>query len=253
MSTSPSLQNARLPESATPRPPKRNRTNLSGQPLPIDRLLETLDANSLRKIISKLRNNHGSSMEAEIRSLAERPSIPSTLQVLREYQHALTTAFPLGDDPSSPYSYNRVQGPLRKLIDALGDFTPQFLPPLETQTATSAAYLDAVMDIIHELPRFHPSVQDRSKDDAYEDIATAWACVVRAEAKRAGGFRLQLGSLEDRLKRHNELSEGKLAKAVELMQSLGSMYTGRGLESERGQNSIRGQILSGVYGIGPRA
>ncbi len=253
MSTSPAMANARLPTNTTPRSIKRARPNLTGKPLSIPRLLETLDAKSLRLIVQSLCDRHGSAIQEEIRQLAPRPSVSSTLQVLREYRHTMNAAFPVGDNPGSDYSYNRVRQYLVTLLDALSDFTPQFLPPVESQSSISLTYLDGVMDIIHGLPRWDSAAHNLAKENAYEEIARAWVCVIREAAKRGGGIQLQYGGWDDKLRRHNELAGGRLAEAVnELRQSLGWMVAGRlpGMDHPDSQSSIRQQLFSGTYGPG---
>ena len=196
----------------------------------MSRLLETLDAKSLRSVIQVISERHGTGLQDEIRQLAPRPSVSSTLQVLRDYQQSMNQAFPLGDDPASDYSYNRVKQQLHNLLDALGDFTPQFLPPIETQSATSLSFLDGATNIIHELPRWNTIAHNLAKEDAYEEISRAWACVVKEASKRGGGIQLQYGGWDEKLRRHNELSGGKLEESVNgLRQSLGWMVSGRGL------------------------
>ncbi|KAF7506165.1 hypothetical protein GJ744_012145 [Endocarpon pusillum] len=253
MSTSPAMPNARLPTNTTPRSIKRARPNLTGKPLSIPRLLETLDAKSLRSVIQALCDKHGSAIQEEIRHLAPRPSVSSTLQVLREYQHTMNAAFPIGDNPGSDYSYNRVRHHLNTLLDALSDFTPQFLPPVEPQSSTSLTYLDGVMSIIHELPQWDSASHNLVKENAYEEIARAWGCVIREASKRGGGIQLQYGGWDDKLRRHNELAGGRLAEAVnELRQRLGWMAAGRGpgADHPEAQSSIRQQLFSGTYGPG---
>ncbi len=253
MSTSPAMQNARLPTNTAPRSIKRARPNLTGKPLSIPRLLETLDAKSLRSVVQSLCDKHGSAIQEEIRQLAPRPSVSSTLQVLRDYQHTMNAAFPIGDNPGSDYSYNRVRQHLNTLLDALSDFTPQFLPPVETQSSTSLTYLDGVMDIIHGLPQWNSASHNLAKENAYEEIARAWGCVIREASKRGGGIQLQYGGWDDKLRRHNELAGGRLAEAVnELRQSLAWMAAGRvpGMDHPESQSSVRQQLFSGTYGPG---
>lgn len=247
------MANARLPVNTTPRSTKRARSNLSGRPLSIPRLLETLDTKSLRSIVQSLCDRHGSTVQEEVRQLAHRPSVSSTLQVLRDYQHTMNAAFPIGDKPGSDYSYNRVRHHLIALLDALNDFTPQFLPPVESQSSTSLTYLDGVMDIIHELPRWDSASHNLAKENAYEEIARAWVCVIREAAKRGGGIQLQYGGWDGKLRRHNELAGGRLEEAVnELKQSLGWMIAGPGfgLDHPDSQSPIRQQLFSGTYGAG---
>lgn len=142
---------------------------------------------------------------------------------------------------------------LLSLLDALKDFTPQFLPPHEQQASVSLQYLDAVTEMVHRLPNWESYSQNRHKYEAYEELAKAWALVVREAAKRAGGIQLQFGGWDQKLQRHNELSGGKMEEAVlELRQSLGWMggsQQGGGPSAGADQQSVRQQLFSGTYGL----
>jgi protein Cut8 len=140
------------------------------------------------------------------------------------------------------------------LLDSLKDFTPHFLPPNEQQPATSLAFLDGATDIIHRLPNWDTYQHNRHKQEAYEEMAKAWAIVIREAAKRAGGIQLQYGGWDQKIAKHNEISGGKMQEAVnELRGGLGWM----GAESDNAPPagpadtmSIRQQLLSGNYGSG---
>lgn len=195
-------------------------------------------------------------LQQEIVTRAPRPSIESTLAVISRYENDFRQAFPLGNRPTSDYSYNRVQQHLQQLIEALRDFTPHFLPPQETQATLSLGYLDAVTNMIHRLPDWDTFQHQRHKNDAYDDISKAWALVIKEAAKRAGGFHLSFGGWDQKLVEHNVKSNGKMEEAVnELRNALGlNMQTGPGLSpggsggvSDERLN-IRQQLFSGAYG-----
>lgn len=197
---------------------------------------------------------------AEVVSTAPRPSVASALGVLGNYESALRASFPFGGKPSSDYAYNRVRQALVDLLDALRDYTPHFLPPNEMQTATSLSYLDGATDVIHRLPNWDSYQHNRHKQEAYEEIAKAWALVVRETAKRAGGMQLLYGGWDQKLAKHNELSDGKMQEAVnELRANLGWIGGEAGGPSSGAapdnSASIRQQLLNGTYGspvrVGP--
>lgn len=248
---SPALAHRPLPAI---RPSKRARPAVSGRPLTLPRLLETLDTETLRSVLRSLCERHPE-LNDEIVQTAPRPSVASTLQVLHNYQSALQAAFPLGGNPSSDYAYNRVRQHLHNLLEALSDFTPHFLPPHETQASTSLSYLDGATEIIHNLPRWSTPQNNIEKESAYEEICKAWVLVIREAAKRGGGIQLQYGGWDQKLAKHNENSGGKLQAAVdELRSSLGWM-NGPSLQVHGGPSggdpgSIREQLLSGTYGVG---
>jgi protein Cut8 len=259
-SASPSVSNRALPSSSTHRSIKRTRTgNAIGRPLPLPRLLQTLSADEMRQLLQNVCEQHPE-LQQEIVTKAPRPSIESTLSVLSKYEDDFRKAFPLGNRPTSDYAYNRVRQHLTQLIEALRDFTPHFLPPQEPQTALSFNYLDAATNMIHRLPDFDTFQHQRYKNDAYDELSKAWALVIREAAKRAGGFHLQLGGWDQKLMEHNQRSGGKLAEAVnELNTGLGFMQAGMGQPSAAGVSdermSIRQQLFSGSFGqqlgVGP--
>ncbi|KAK3722695.1 Tethering factor for nuclear proteasome sts1 [Vermiconidia calcicola] len=252
-SPSPSVPNRTLPSSSTYRSIKRTRTgNATGRPLPLPRLLQTLSADEMRQLLQNVCDQHPE-LQQEIVTKAPRPSIESTLSVLSKYEDDFRAAFPLGNRPTSDYTYNRVRQHLLQLMDALRDFTPHFLPPQETQTALSFTYLDAVTNMIHRLPDWDTFQHQRYKNEAYDEIAKAWALVIREAAKRAGGFHLQFGGWDQKLVEHNQKSGGKMAEAVnELNAGLGFMQAGAAQPTVAGMSeermNIRQQLFSGSFG-----
>lgn len=247
-SSSPSLPNSQLPSQPTPsRLFKKARKNLSGRPLALPRLLETLSADEMRTLLRQL-TDHNPNLAAAVLSTAPRPSVQSTLSVLQTYETSLRQALPFGVPESSDYTYNRIKAHLLSFLDALKDFTPQFLPPHETQTSVSLQYLDAVTEMVHALPNWESFAQNRHKADAYEELAKAWALVVAEASKRAGGFQLQFGGWDQKVMRHNELSGGKMEEAVvEMRTSLG--FVGERSCGEGPGPSVREQLASGTYGL----
>ena len=206
----------------------------------------------MRQLLQNVCDQHPE-LQQEIVTKAPRPSIESTLSVLSKYEDDFREAFPLGNRPTSDYTYNRVRQHLLQLIDALRDFTPHFLPPQETQTALSFTYLDAVTNIIHRLPDWDTFQHQRYKNEAYDEIAKAWALVIREAAKRAGGFHLQFGGWDQKLVEHNQKSGGKMEEAVnELNAGFVFMQAGAGQPAVAGVSeerlNIRQQLFSGSFG-----
>lgn len=231
------------------RPSKKSRANeVHGRPLSLPRLLETLDAQSLRSVLQTICERHPD-IGTEVVSSAPRPSVGSTVKVLGEYQDNLRDAFPFGGNPGSDYAYNRVRQPLMALIDALVDFTPHYLPPHENSTTVSLEYLDNVTKLVHDLPEWDSQSHRHHKDDAYDEVSRAWALVIAEASKRGGGFGLHSAGWDQRLSKHNEQSGGKLQTAVNALgTNLGWM--GGNNNSAGDPNSIRNQLFNGTYGTG---
>lgn len=255
-SSSPSIPNQTLPsqQGHRSRTPKRLRTNITGRPLSVPRLLETLDLAETRTLLRQIVDRHPEITQSVV-SLAPRPSVSSVLSILHNYESELRESFPFGGSQSSDYAYNRVRQPLLELLDSLKDYTPHFLPPNEAQTSSSLSYLDGATEVIHRLPEWDSYAHNRHKAEAYEEVAKAWAVVLREAAKRGGGIQLLNGGWDQKIAKHNEMSGGKMEEAVnELKSSLGWM-SGSGFPGQIGTGqgdaiSIRQQLLNGTYGMG---
>ncbi|KAL2041145.1 hypothetical protein N7G274_006089 [Stereocaulon virgatum] len=248
-SNSPAPANRSLP---THRHNKRARSGVVGRPLALPRLLETLDAESLRSVLQSICSRHPE-IGSEVENTAPRPSVPSALNVLKNYESALQSSFPFGGDQTSDYAYNRVKQQLMALLDALADFTPHFLPPNETQASQALSFLDGATDIIHRLPNWNTFQNTLHKQNAYEEIAGAWALAIREAAKRAGGLKLQYDGWDQKLAKHNQQAGGRLQEAVNVLSaSIGWM--GGQPQAQQNENrgddisSVRQELLSGTYG-----
>ena len=246
---SPGLSSRSLPAQ---RQMKRARSGLIGRPLVLSRLLETLDAESLRNVLQTICTRHPA-LGSEVENTAPKPSVSSALSVLKNYESNLQSAFPFGGDSASDYAYNRVRQALINLLDALADFTPHFLPPHESQTTQSLAFLDGATDIIHRLPEWSSFQNNLHKQTAYEEIARAWTLAIREAAKRAGGIQLQYNGWDQKISKHNQQARGKLQEAVEEVSAnlgwMGGQPPGQ-QQIYRGDdiNSVRQELLSGTYG-----
>jgi protein Cut8 len=236
------------------RPSKKFRANeVTGRPLALLRLLETLDADSLRSVLQTICERHPQ-IGSEVVASAPRPSVEATLKVLSEYQTKLREAFPFGGNAGSDYAYNRVKQQLTDLIDALTDFTPHYLPPNENSANVSLEYLNSATKVVHELPEWDSQSHKHHKDNAYDEISRAWALVISEASKRGGGFHLHSGGWDQTLSKHNEQSGGRMQVAVN---ALGSNLGWMGGSNMGGSNmgsgdpgSIRNQLLNGTYGTG---
>lgn len=240
------------------RPSKKVRagTDLSGRPLPLPRLLETLDTTQLRMVLQTICELHPD-LGQEVVNGAPRPTVGAALQVLEEYQQKLRASFPFGHS-SSDYTYFRVKQPLAALVDAISDFTPQYLPPTEQQTNISLQYLDGATKIIHALPDWESHQYRHHKHNAYDEISKAWALVITEGSKRGGGIVLHTGGWDQSLAKHNQQSGGRLEQAMSAMANeVGWMGTNPNASPSGSSdpNSILNQLINGTYGspvrVGP--
>jgi hypothetical protein len=233
---------------AIARPSKKVRGNeVSGRPLALPRLLETLYAQSLRSVLQQICERHPD-IGAEVVASAPRPSVAAAVGVLAQYQEKLRDAFPFGGNSGSDYAYNRVKQALMDLIDALAEYTPHYLPPNETQTTTSLSFLDSATKVVHDLPEWDSQSHKHHKDNAYDEISRAWALVITEASKRGGGFQLHSGGWDQMLIKHNERSEGRMQLAVNALGSNLDWMGGNASMGSGDPGSIRNQLFSGTYG-----
>ncbi|KAI5284880.1 Tethering factor for nuclear proteasome sts1 [Ascosphaera aggregata] len=228
---------------------KKARPNISGRPLTLPRLLETLDTETLRHVLRSLCDRHPD-LAAEVVQTAPRPSVTSALGVLDRYYSSMQSALPFGCNPASDYAYNRVRHHNTNLLEALNDFTPQFLPPTETQTSISLSYLDGASEMINRLPKWVSPQNNIEKDATYDEICKAWVLVIKEAAKRGGGIQLHHGDWDQKLVRHNHNSGGKFQDAVsELSTSLSWMMGDSSCLLQNVERStVRNQLFTGTYG-----
>ena len=249
LSPSPATSTRALPAHRTS---KRTRTGIVGRPLALPRLLETLDAESLRGVLQSIYTRHPD-LGSEVEHTAPRPSVPSALKVLNDYESSLRSSFPFGGDSSSDYAYNRVKQPLMALLDALADFTPHFLPPNETQAQQSLTFLDGVTNIIHRLPNWNSFQNNLHKQNAYDEMSMAWTLAIREASKRAGGIHLQYDGWDQKLAKHNQEADGRLQDAVNELNANIGWIAGQPRMHQQGNrgddlSSVRQELLSGTYG-----
>ncbi|KAK3685870.1 Cut8 six-helix bundle-domain-containing protein [Podospora appendiculata] len=258
MSVSPQASPA-IPTRQLPRPSKKARAgnDMIGRPLSLPRLLETLDTAQLRMVLQTICERHPD-LGQEVVNGAPRPSVASALQVLGDYQDKLRASVPFGHT-SSDYTYFRVKQPLAALVDAISDFTPQYLPPTEQQTNISLQYLDGATKVIHDLPDWDSQQYRHHKNNAYDEISRAWALVITEASKRGGGFILHTGGWDQSLAKHNQQSGGRLEQAMNAMSSevgwIGTNPNGTPATGSSDPNSILNQLMNGTYGspvrVGP--
>ncbi|CAP73889.1 uncharacterized protein PODANS_2_12440 [Podospora anserina S mat+] len=260
MSVSP-LSSPALPSRPIVRPSKKIRQandDVAARPLSLPRLLETLTNDQLRTVLQTICERHPD-IGHEVVTSAPRPTVACALDILAGYQEKLHDATPLGHT-NSDYAYFRVKQQLGALLDAISDFTSQFLPPLEQQTNISLQFLDGVTKVIHELPDWENQSHRHHKDAAYDEISAAWALVITEASKRGGGFIVHTGGWDQRLVKHNQQSGGKMGQAINaLAVEVGwqgqNPITDTPAPSGRDPNSILNQLINGAYGspvrVGP--
>ena len=135
------------------------------------------------------------------------------------------------------------------LLEALKDYTPQFLPPHEAQASVSLDFLDGATEVIHRLPEWESYQNNRHKQEAYEEIARAWSLVIKEAAKKGGGIQVHHVGWDRKLIRHDDLSGGRLTEALAELKSSLSWMDGActGYEPSKDILSMRQELFSNTY------
>lgn len=209
-SSTPDVQQSKL--SSSPVSNKKIRSLPVGRPLPLSRLLEDLDKSGLQELIKNLCERHPG-LNNEIYKHAPKPSVSRALATLSTLERNVQTAFPFGGETKGEYAYNRVLPHIKELLNALMDYVPQFLPPVEEHALETLAFVDGATSIISRLPDWNNPNHALTKREAFEEINGAWIQGFKEASKRGAG--LGAASFLDRLRRWNESSGGMLDSATQ--------------------------------------
>lgn len=153
---------------------KRSRTEkISGQRLPVSRLIEVLDHNSVKSLISDLLILHPE-IENSISKIAKRPSKKESIKLLQSKLDDITSNLPYKYDLNSDYSYLRVKPFILEFLNTTSDFILNFIPPIESDITTSLNFLSTTTSLFNDLPPFSSSEFNYIKSTAYEQLANTW-------------------------------------------------------------------------------
>ncbi|KAK9474103.1 Cut8 six-helix bundle-domain-containing protein [Dipodascopsis tothii] len=214
--SSPPLAQRTLPERRRTAPvaaKKRMRTEVLGRPLPLHRVLDSLDTKALKALVTSLSEKHPF-LAQEINAIVPPPAVNGSLALLQRSFEAIPAAFPYKGDHTGDYAYFRVRPFISDFIALLADYTPHFLPPVEQQAGNSLQFLDGVTALVHRLPEWKTAGHNYHKHNTYDELARAWVVALREAGKRAGGVMLLYGGWLDKVQKHNELAGGRLHPAV---------------------------------------
>lgn len=205
--------------------------SIMGQQLPTSRLLEVMDKEQLQTLLESLVELHPE-LTPSIHTAAPKPSVERAIRILSSKIDTILQALPYKVDQSCEYSYLRVKPLIEDFLSALSDYTLGFLPPVESQPAVSLEFLHQATSLLHKLPEFEKLSNNYFKNLAYEQLSHTWCMCLREfiQHSKSGLLMLVNNNWEATLKRHNELSRGKLSNVLELFREEVSW-----LESEHGE------------------
>ncbi|KAL6449578.1 STS1 Tethering factor for nuclear proteasome STS1 [Candida maltosa Xu316] len=167
------------PSTSTTTKFKKSKTpKISGQPLPLPRLIESLDKLKLQKVIEDLITIHPE-IQSTLINISPKPTLHDSLTLLKEKFDMIISHLPYKCDVESDYSYLRIKQPhLQEFFSCVSDFILNYLPPLETNMIHSLSFLHEITNLIHDLPNFTNQEFQYTKSTAYEQIANCWLIVL---------------------------------------------------------------------------
>lgn len=154
---------------------------------------------------------------------APKPTVQDSIIILSKKIEEIISSLPYKVEPSSEYAYLRVKPLIEDFLSALSDYTLNFLPPVESLPANSLEFLDQATSLLHKLPDFENLSNNYFKIIAYEQLSHTWCICLKEFIKNSNtaGSHASLMILinnnwESKLKKHNELSSGRLSAVVDL-------------------------------------
>ncbi|KAH3684374.1 hypothetical protein WICPIJ_004650 [Wickerhamomyces pijperi] len=197
----------------------RSINRIQGQQLPPSRLIESLDHESLQKLLNSLISTHPEITES-LYKCAPRPTVASCIEILQSKVELIISQLPYKVDAGSEYAYLRVKPYIDDFLHALSDYTLNFLTPVETTPANSLDFLDQATALLHKLPTFNKASDNYFSDMAYEQLGHTWLDSLKefiksTEDDGSGIYVLINQGWEARLRGHSEGSRGRLSNVNE--------------------------------------
>lgn len=189
---------------------------LTSRPLPVSRLVETIDRLGLENLITTLCNSRPD-LAHEIIGLAPKITVTSALDTLSNRLDTVFRGLPYKGDQQGDYAYLRVKPAVDDFLSALTDYMAHFLPPNEPRISNSLAFLDGATSLLHRLPTWTNPLNNHSKNTMYEEVSQAWVLTLTEASQQSNGLGLAYGGWAQKLAHHNELANNSLSSAVSMI------------------------------------
>lgn len=134
---------------------KRHKSQqVHGEPLPLKRIVESLDHESLQTLVVSLLEKRAD-ISHDLLQLLPKIGVDHTLRILEEKMKLIVENLPYKVDPTSDYSYLRVQKPVVEFFNSFSDYILNFLEPVESDNTVTLKFLNEfLMNIFHKMPIF---------------------------------------------------------------------------------------------------
>jgi protein Cut8 len=200
MTTSPQLAHRTLKR------PRQSSATPGKRPLPLSRLLDSIDKPALINLLSAFLSRHPE-LASEIQSLAPKVTPQTAIAAITKLEDAFQASFPYGGDKANEYAYSRVHAPCTALLSAISEYTNYFLPPTSISPAELLSFLDSVTHVLHRIPLFHNPIHNIARETAFADISNAWETAIRYFLESNGSYSFVLGGWMQRLETHAQKAE----------------------------------------------
>ncbi|PVH20314.1 hypothetical protein CXQ85_002101 [Candidozyma haemuli] len=220
---------------------KRSKTpKIYGSALPVNRLIETLDKESLQALLQQIVNHHPETTTT-ISKLSPKATLEDSVKLMKEKFQSIIDHLPYKCDIESDYSYIRVKVHLTEFLNCLSDFILTLLPPMDAGLANACDMLDVITSMIHDLPNFSNNEFQYTKSTAYEQIANSWLIVLTNQASHDDDTdsvcddtalsslnvektlefvkTLREHDIQKKIEKHNDLSFGKFTAVLDFVKS----------------------------------
>ncbi|KAI9029598.1 Cut8 six-helix bundle-domain-containing protein [Phycomyces nitens] len=164
---------------------KRNRQAIAKE-IPIQKLLATLDKETLIDLISNLVDSNPH-LQTEIDSQLPEPTISSVTLVITELEHKLAELMPTEsktDHRLEDKHYERLKPALTSLVSAVLEYADHFCNRSDEFPGTIFSYLHYCTCVIHRLPDWHSKEHNQLKQDAYETLLSFWKKAIDIAASK---------------------------------------------------------------------
>ncbi|KAJ3241433.1 Tethering factor for nuclear proteasome sts1 [Chytriomyces hyalinus] len=169
-------------------------TNSEERAMPLAKILETLDKESLLTLIKSLVANN-QPLAVHVASLLPRPSLESAKHHLQTAITQLESSYPYaskGVDRSSDYAFGRCRKALVSFLDTLSLYLTHFTEPCSyppnlthEYPSDSFAFLQCAASLLSSIPRFtSPQRNHDTLDEGWRTIARAYRIAIQECCRR---------------------------------------------------------------------
>lgn len=225
---------------AGPKSKKSKTPRICGLSLPVSRLIETLNKDSLQDLLQQIITHHPETA-ATISKVSSKANLDDSVTLIRSKFQKITDHLPYKCDVESDYSYIRVKVHLTEFLNCSSDFILTLLPPMDVGLSYACSMLDVITTMIHNLPNFSNNEFQYTKSTAYEQIANLWLIILTNKANREDDGdavcddstastqnventlefvrTIRTEDILAKLEKHNELSLGKFTAVLDFIKS----------------------------------